>query len=105
MSMMEQNSHFYKYPSSYQYVTSYELKINEPVFKAGDRPGNFVNWRKWMDANSPWRVSSIVLDPLTNKRCLKYIFEGYGDMIKYIKKVTSEWPTLIYKVEKIRMNL
>ena len=102
MSSLESNSHFYLYNQSYQHITAYEVIILEPVYKPYDIPNNFINWRKIVDSISPWRVSSTLIDNLTKKKSLKYIFDGYGDTIRFIKKVTKEWPNLIYYIKPIQ---
>lgn len=103
-NMLHSNTHFYKYPQSYQYVTTYELYLYEPIFKPRDRPSSFLGWRKLMDSLSPWRVSSLIKDPETNKRKLKFLFDGYGDMNRFLSKVKVEYPALIYEIKDFKLN-
>ena len=85
-------------PSRYEHfyvVDIYELNSHQkPAIRA---PTKFTCFRRFLDMLSPYRISSVLVDPQTQKRKLRFIFDTRVQTVEFLRSAYDNYPVLQVK--------
>jgi len=88
-------------PSRYEHF--YIVEVNELSHHDKlncDGPTRFPIFRNFLDLFAPYRFSSVIVDPKTGKRKLRYIFDTRIQTTDFLQPVFTHYPNI--KVKAVR---